>query len=597
MRQPFLSAVIITFNEERNIGRCLSSLADVVDELVVVDSGSEDATVALAQSAGARVLHHPFEGHIQQKNWAAAQARGEWVLSLDADEALSPELRDSLLQWRESEKQAQGYAFNRLTSYCGQWVRHGGWYPDRKLRLWRAGLARWTGQNPHDRLEMNPGATPGWLSGDLLHYSYYTVADHRRQIRYFTDIAATTYAGPMWLTWLPVRGVKSGFQWMKNAVFRGGWRDGSAGWSIAKWSAWATWEKYRKAGDWRMKRAALERAGRDAVKRVLVCRTDALGDVAVTLPMVGWLSERFEVDVLVRAYAEPVARASRRVSHVLVWDGSDALDFSAYDAAILAFPDVEVAKALNRAGVPLRVGTQRRWPFVRYVNLRNATSRKVSGRHEAWHGMDLAATLHPVPGWLEPGLVPSEDATQWAKWGELKAASWAETANDIPAATTWMQPGMRHVILHAGSNQSANNWPLERYEHLMERALESGCRVIWTGTAGEAAAWPQLKAWGQRTHVVDATGALTLGQLMALIQACDGLVASSTGPLHLAAGLGTPCVGLYGHRPPVWPERWAPIGQHAAWIAAQGSTKTETLEIEVEAVWTLLTDLWKTPAE
>ena len=141
MPSPSLSAVIIAFNEEHNLPRCLDSLEGIADEVLVVDSGSTDRTVSLAEERGARVLTHAFEGHIQQKNWAADQAAGEWLLSLDADEALSPELAASIRAWRADASAASvnGFRMNRLTSYCGEWVRHGGWYPDTKLRLWKAG--------------------------------------------------------------------------------------------------------------------------------------------------------------------------------------------------------------------------------------------------------------------------------------------------------------------------------------------------------------------------------------------------------------------------------------------------------------------------
>ena len=599
MPSPSLSVVIIAFNEERNLPHCLDSLEGIADEVLVVDSGSTDRTVALAEERGARVLNHAFEGHIEQKNWAAAQATGEWLLSLDADEALSPELAASIRAWRADASAASvnGFRMNRLTSYCGEWVRHGGWYPDTKLRLWKAGHAQWTGENPHDRLDMAEGDEAGFMEGDILHYSYHSVDDHLRQIDYFSDIAAMAYQGPAWLASPFIRPIKAGFQWFKNAILRGGWRDGATGWTIARWSAFATAEKYRKIRNCMRMERALVRCGRAEIKRILVCRTDAIGDVAVTLPIAGFLKSvnpGLQVDFLTRSYAAPVAQAAVSVDGVVVWDGSDAVDWSVYDAAILAFPDATVARQLQHSGVPIRVGTRRRWPFARFVNIHNNASRKASGRHEAWHGMDLALSMHPAPGLNRPGLRIPDDAWAWQAWGELRAEPWSAVADEVKGAAEWIVPGRRHIILHAGSNNSATNWPLERYVASMEAFLISGCRVLWTGTAAEGE--PLNEVLHSHKDVVNTTGKLSLHQLLSLISACDGLIASSTGPLHMAAGLGVPCTGLYAAEAPMWPERWHPLGAQAQWEATAQRTASGHLDVAVDGVVNRFLNLWGLPA-
>jgi glycosyltransferase involved in cell wall biosynthesis len=162
-----LSAVIITYNEARNIGRCLDSLAGVADEIVVVDSFSTDDTERICRAHGARFVQHAFEGHIEQKNYALAQARYDWVLSLDADEALSDPLRAAILAVKVQAERLDGYEMNRLTNYCGQWIHHSGWYPDRKLRLFDRRQGRWGGVNPHDKVLMDSRDQTGRLAGDL----------------------------------------------------------------------------------------------------------------------------------------------------------------------------------------------------------------------------------------------------------------------------------------------------------------------------------------------------------------------------------------------------------------------------------------------
>ncbi len=240
-----LSVVIITYNEERNLDRCLASVRDVADDVVVVDSFSTDGTERIALAHGARFVRHAFEGHIEQKNWAITQALFPWVLSLDADEALDPVLKASILQVKQAP-QADGYTMHRLTNYCGTWIRHGGWYPDTKLRLWDSTKGRWTGENPHDRYELEEGARIAHLAGDLLHYSYYTIDDHLRQVNYFTTIMARDRiargrGAPLWKLFLspPVK-------FIGDYLLRGGFLDGWHGFLIARISAHATFLKYAK---------------------------------------------------------------------------------------------------------------------------------------------------------------------------------------------------------------------------------------------------------------------------------------------------------------------------------------------------------------
>ncbi len=189
---PKLSVVIITYNEEKNIGRCLESVYDIVDDIVVVDSYSTDSTGEIVKSYGGRFIPHVFEGHIEQKNWAITQAKYPHILSLDADEVLSHRLKDSILGVKEDWKY-DGYYFNRLTNYCGKWIRHTSWYPARKMRLWDSRKGKWGGINPHDKFKLEKGATKKFLKGDLLHYSYYTINEHVEQINKFSSIVAMAY--------------------------------------------------------------------------------------------------------------------------------------------------------------------------------------------------------------------------------------------------------------------------------------------------------------------------------------------------------------------------------------------------------------------
>ena len=240
-----ISAVIITFNEEKNIGRCIDSLRNVADDIVVVDSFSTDKTKEICLAKNVRFVEHKFEGHIEQKNYAITQARYPFILSLDADEALSPTLEKSILDIKDNP-QYDGYVMNRLTNYCGQWIKHCGWYPDTKLRLWYSTKGQWGGINPHDRYIMVKEANIFHLKGDLYHYSFYTREQHLSQIEKFSAISAKA---------LFDKNVKSSFfklifhpvaSFLKAYFFNLGFLDGADGFFICRQSANANYLKYKK---------------------------------------------------------------------------------------------------------------------------------------------------------------------------------------------------------------------------------------------------------------------------------------------------------------------------------------------------------------
>lgn len=239
-----LSGVIITFNEARNIERCLTSLQAVCDEILVLDSYSTDETASICASFGVRFEQHPFEGHIQQKNEALKRATHPWILSLDADEALTPELQAAILEIKAQAPLKGAYKMNRLTNYCGKWIHHSGWYPDTKLRLASKEDVIWGGINPHDQLLPKADLHVGHLKGDLLHYSYYTKADHFKQIDYFSKIAANELFERKVRCSLFKMYLKVVAQFVKSYVLKLGILDAKAGWLIAIRSAYATKQKY-----------------------------------------------------------------------------------------------------------------------------------------------------------------------------------------------------------------------------------------------------------------------------------------------------------------------------------------------------------------
>jgi glycosyltransferase involved in cell wall biosynthesis len=186
--RPGLSGVVICHQEADRIADCLRSLA-FCDEVLVVDSGSTDGTQDLARQLGARVLERPWPGHVAQKEFAIRAARHDWVLSLDADERCSATLAAEVEALRAAGFAGPpGFRIPRMTSYLGRWIRHGGWYPEHRLRLFDRRRGRWTGHDPHDRVEVD--GEVGRLRGRIFHDSFRSFAEHLRTIdRYTTTMA------------------------------------------------------------------------------------------------------------------------------------------------------------------------------------------------------------------------------------------------------------------------------------------------------------------------------------------------------------------------------------------------------------------------
>lgn len=243
--QVKISAAIITFNEEKNIERCILSVNDIVDEILVLDSYSTDQTKYICIKHGVRFVQHAFDGHIEQKNRAKSLAKYNHVLSLDADEAVDRELKKSIANVK-SNWTKDVYKMNRLTNYCGQWIRHSGWYPDTKIRLFDRRKGEWGGTNPHDKFIPEKGASIAHLAGDLLHYSFYSRAEHLSQIEKFSSIGAKAlFKKGKRSNWLKII-IKPIARFIKAYIIHLGFLDGYAGFTISRLSAYANYLKYVK---------------------------------------------------------------------------------------------------------------------------------------------------------------------------------------------------------------------------------------------------------------------------------------------------------------------------------------------------------------
>jgi glycosyltransferase involved in cell wall biosynthesis len=240
-----ISVTIITFNEEKNIARCIESVQGIADEIIVVDSFSTDRTKEICLSYGVKFFENSFKGMIDQKSYALQLATHNYILALDADESLSDELRHSVIAIKKNW-QADGYIFNRLTNYRGQWIKHSGWYPDRKLRLFDKRKAVWGGQNPHDRVIPISEAKILKAKGDIIHYFCYNLEQHINQINRYTEIAKNEMKARGKKTSILAIVVKPPFRFFRTYFIKLGFLDGFNGFLIAGLSAYTVFLKYAK---------------------------------------------------------------------------------------------------------------------------------------------------------------------------------------------------------------------------------------------------------------------------------------------------------------------------------------------------------------
>ena len=239
-----ISAVIITLNEAENIERCINSVKDVADEILVFDSGSTDNTKVLAENSGAKVIDIDWEGYAATKNKAIALASFDYILSLDADEALSEELAGHIKKGKPTLSKA--YSFNRLNNYCGKWIKHGGFYPDKKVRLFNRNSARWKGDFVHETLEIDNNVEIKHLKGDLLHYSYVSIEDHLKRAHKYAELAAQRMAAEGKGKFANVI-INPLFRFFKTYFLKAGFLDGKYGLYLSGITAYEVYLKYAKA--------------------------------------------------------------------------------------------------------------------------------------------------------------------------------------------------------------------------------------------------------------------------------------------------------------------------------------------------------------
>lgn len=542
-----ISVVIITFNEERNISRCIDSVRAVADDIVVIDSFSKDSTKMICLDKGVRFIEHSFKSHIDQKNFAVSQAIYDHVLSLDADEYLSEELVQSIIK-AKSTWPTEAYRMNRMSNYGGKWIKHGNWYPDQKIRLWNRRYGLWGGENPHDKVIIKRGVKVRHLEGDLLHRAYQDSTETLSKIQRYSEIFAKETVGKKTSSTSKII-IRTSFAFFKSYILKRGILDGFEGLMVALAVANHVAYKYAK----------LYEANHHAAlgKRIIISRTDNLGDVILTLPMVGYLKSIFpdiKIYFIGKKYTQPIidqcVYVDRFIDRQEVIENHSLLAMLRADSILFIYPDKELAKIANKIHIPKRVATAHRWYNWVYCNHLVDFSRVKSKLHESQLNFNL---LKPFK--LNYDIDTSELPVYYGIHPEVRDYSHLLCKEKF------------NLIIHPKSKGSAREWPLENYLKLIQALPEPGFKIFITGLKEEGELMEkELPGFLDQPNVVNLTGKLNLEELTSFISQADGLLACSTGVLHLASALGKYALGLYSPMRPIHPGRWMPIGKKASYL-------------------------------
>ena len=238
-----LSVTIITLNEERNLGRCLESVA-FADEIIVLDSGSEDQTLPIAREFTNKVFQEPWQGFSRQKNLAQGKAQGPWIFNIDADERVTPALREEILSVLQNSSSYAGFKIPRKNFFCGQWIRHGGWYPNYQIRLYQKDAGSFAQREVHEQVEVK--GKIGTLKAPLEHYTYDSISDYLKRMDRYSDLSARQYLQEGKKVSWPEILFRTKFTFFKMWLLQRGFLDGANGLVLAVLYSCYTFVKYSK---------------------------------------------------------------------------------------------------------------------------------------------------------------------------------------------------------------------------------------------------------------------------------------------------------------------------------------------------------------
>jgi ADP-heptose:LPS heptosyltransferase len=533
-----ISAVVLSKNSEKKIGKCLESLKGWADEIILVDGQSTDNTVDIAKGFGAVIVSHPFLGSFAaERNSGTEKAKSDWVLQLDSDEIVSEEFKKKCAEILPGTKYA-AFKFRRKNVFLGHEFRYGGWY-HWSQHLFKGGKARYEGR-VHEKMIVD--GEVGNIDADILHVPFDSISEFIERQNRYTDLQAKDILD----TEKDIDSKKIAynlkvkpFKLFRKMYFKNkGYREGMYGLVFSMLFAWVHFLKWAKV--WELVRDR---------KNILVIRNDRFGEFLLNIPAIRALKERFpdsKIILAVDPYVKELAGCVSYADEIVAWrNGKHRLSEIIRFAAALRKKDIDIAVVMNPskdsniavrlAGIPERVGYAHKWDFL--LTKKIDDRKHLEEKHEVEYNLDLVKTVD------------------------------AGTKNKALTLEIKDRPGVKfstgsvgYVAIHPWTSDPVKQWPVERFRETAIRLVkEFDLDVAIVGGKEEAGRSANFNYLDKR--ITNMTGKTSLPELAAALKKARLLISGDSGPVHLAVSVGTPVIALFRNDiRGKGPKRWGPWG-------------------------------------
>ncbi len=558
-----ISAVVLSNNSEKKIGKCLESLKDWADEIIIIDGESADNTVKIAEKFGAKVYSHKFLGAFSaERNFGTDKASGDWILQLDSDEIVNDDFKkkcDEILP----ETRYAAFKFKRKNVFLGHEFKYGGWY-HWSQHLFKKGHAHYEGR-VHEKMVVS--GEVGYLDANILHIPFDSISEFIERQNRYTDLQAKDIIDTE--KDLSLKNVMYNLKIKPAKLFKKiyfnkkGYKEGIYGFIFALLSSYVHFLKWAKV--WELVKNK---------KNILVIRNDRFGEFLLNIPAMRALKESFtdsKIILAVNPYIKGLAAKIHYADEVIEWKNgkhslTDIFKFvnllrkKSFDIAFVMNPSKDSNIAIYMAGIPERIGYAHKWDFL--LTKRREDLKHLGQKHEVEYNLDLVNLIGA--GTKDKSISLKMDETEFHPGG---------------GKTCFSTPGVEAVVIHPWTSDPVKQWPVERFRELALRLVkELDIDVLIIGGKDELGKSTVFNYINNR--IFNLTGKTTLLQLAAVLKKSRLLISADSGPVHLASSVGTPVIALFRNDiAGKGPKRWGPWGEGNVVIA-----KSKLSDISIEEV-------------